>query len=129
MNCFCSQDSTYIENLILDGYDDITRGLVNYAIYDDSCANVLDYVVKINLDGGAGLTNLQPNSWRLKGQDANSLYIESTQATRLDLMNAIGQVQKVITLQKGENQIFTNAFPSGIYFLKNEFGRTQKVLL
>lgn len=128
-NCFCSQDSTYIENLILDGYDDITRGLVNYAIYDDSCANVLDYVVKINLDGGAGLTNLQPNSWRLKGQDANSLYIESTQATRLDLMNAIGQVQKVITLQKGENQIFTNAFPSGIYFLKNEFGRTQKVLL
>ncbi|MFN4880397.1 MAG: hypothetical protein ACK5H3_10170 [Flavobacteriia bacterium] len=128
-NCFCSQDSTYIENLILDGYDDITRGLVNYAIYDDSCANVLDYVVKINLDGGAGLTNLQLNSWRLKGQDANSLYIESTQATRLDLMNAIGQVQKVITLQKGENQIFTNAFPSGIYFLKNEFGRTQKVLL
>ena len=128
-NCFCSQDSTYIENLILDGYDDITRGLVNYAIYDDSCANVLDYVVKINLDGGAGLTNLQLNSWRLKGQDANSLYIESTQATRLELINAIGQVQKVITLQKGENQIFTNAFPSGIYFLKNEFGRTQKVLL
>lgn len=128
-NCFCSQDSTYIENLILDGYDDITRGLVNYAIYDDSCANVLDYVVKINLDGGAGLTNLQLNSWRLKGQDANSLYIESTQATLLELMNAIGQVQKVITLQKGENQILTNAFPSGIYFLKNEFGRTQKVLL
>ena len=57
-NCFCSQDSTYIENLILDGYDDITRGLVNYAIYDDSCANVLDYIVKINLDGGAGLETL-----------------------------------------------------------------------
>jgi len=128
-NCFCSQDSTYIENLILDGYDDITRGLVNYAIYDDSCANVLDYVVKINLDGGAGLTNLQLNSWRLKGQDAISLYIESSQATRLELINIIGQVQKVITLQKGENQILTNAFPSGIYFLKNEFGRTQKVLL
>ena len=128
-NCFCSQDSAYIENLILDGYDDITRGLVNYAIYDDSCANVLDYVVKINLDGGAGLTNLQLNSWRLKGQDANSLYIESSQATRLELINIIGQVQKVITLQKGENQILTNAFPSGIYFLKNEFGRTQKVLL
>jgi hypothetical protein len=65
-NCFCSQDSTYIENLILDGYDDITRGLVNYAIYDDSCANVLDYVVKINLDGGVGLTTFQPNVWRAK---------------------------------------------------------------
>jgi hypothetical protein len=34
-NCFCSSDSTTIENGIYDGYDDITRGLVNYAIYDD----------------------------------------------------------------------------------------------
>lgn len=128
-NCFCSQDSTYIENLILDGYDDITRGLVNYAIYDDSCANVLDYVVKINLDGGAGLTTLQPNSWRLKGQDANTIYIESAQVFQLELMNSIGQVQKEIMLQKGENKISTNHFPSGLYFLKNEFGSTQKVLL
>ena len=128
-NCFCSQDSTYIENLILDGYDDITKGLVNYAIYDDSCANVLDYVVKINLDGGAGLATLQPNSWRLKGQDANTLYIESAQVFQLELMNSIGQVQKEIMLQKGENKISTNHFPSGLYFLKNEFGSTQKVLL
>ncbi len=128
-NCFCSQDSTYIENLILDGYDDITKGLVNYAIYDDSCANVLDYVVKINLDGGAGLATLQPNSWRLKCQDANTLYIESAQVFQLELINSIGQVQKEIMLQKGENKISTNHFPSGLYFLKNEFGSTQKVLL
>jgi hypothetical protein len=128
-NCFCSQDSTYIENLILDGYDDITRGLVNYAIYDDSCANVLDYVVKINLDGGVGITTLQPNSWRLKGQDASTLYLESDQMLRIELLNALGQVQKEMTLQKGENKISTNNFPSGLYFLKNEFGRTQKVLL
>ncbi|MEY4804295.1 MAG: hypothetical protein RL331_814 [Bacteroidota bacterium] len=128
-NCFCSQDSTYIENLILDGYDDITRGLVNYAIYDDSCANVLDYVVKINLDGGAGIATLQPNAWRLKGQDASTLYIESSQVLRIELLNSIGQVQKEITLQKGDNKISTNNFPSGLYFLKNEFGSTQKVIL
>jgi hypothetical protein len=128
-NCFCSQDSTYIENLILDGYDDITRGLVNYAIYDDSCANVLDYVVKINLDGGVGIATLQPNAWRLKGQDANTLYIESSQVLRIEFLNSIGQVQKEMMLQKGENKISTNNLPSGLYFLKNEFGRTQKVLL
>ena len=128
-NCFCSQDSTYIENLILDGYDDITRGLVNYAIYDDSCANVLDYVVKINLDGGAGMATLQPNAWRLKGQDASTLYIESSQVLRIELLNSIGQVQKEMTLQKGENKISTNNLPSGLYFLKNEFGSTQKVIL
>ena len=128
-NCFCSQDSSYIENLILDGYDDITRGLVNYAIYDDSCANVLDYVVKINLDGGAGMATLQPNAWRLKGQDANTIYIESSQVLRIELLNSIGQVQKEMTLQKGENKISTNNLPSGLYFLKNEFGSTQKVIL
>jgi hypothetical protein len=128
-NCFCSQDSTYIENLILDGYDDITRGLVNYAIYDDSCANVLDYVVKINLDGGVGLTTFQPNVWRLKGQDANTIYIESSQELQLELLNSVGQVQRVMTLQKGENKISTNDFPSGLYFLKNEFGSTQKVII
>jgi hypothetical protein len=44
-------------------------------------------------------------------------------------LNALGQVQKEMTLQKGENKISTNNFPSGLYFLKNEFGRTQKVLL
>ena len=128
-NCFCSQDSSYIENLILDGYDDITRGLVNYAIYDDSCANVLDYIVKINLDGGVGMETLQPNAWRLKGQDASTLYIESSQVLRIEFLNSIGQVQKEITLQKGENKISTNHLPSGLYFLKNEFGRTQKVML
>lgn len=128
-NCFCSQDSTYIENLILDGYDDITRGLVNYAIYDDSCANVLDYVVKINLDGGAGLSDHQQNPWRLKGRDAQTLYIESSQVLRIELLNAIGQVQKEITLQKGINNISIDHLPSGLYFLKNEYGSTQKVLL
>ncbi len=128
-NCFCSQDSTYIENLILDGYDDITRGLVNYAIYDDSCANVLDYIVKINLDGNAGLNILEASNWKLKGQDANALYIETSQALQLELLNSLGQVQKAVALQKGENQIATAGLSSGIYFLKNTFGKTQKIIL
>jgi hypothetical protein len=89
----------------------------------------LDYVVKINLDGGVGLTTLQLNTWRLKGQDANTLYIESAQVLQLELLNSLGQVQKEITLQKGENKISTNHLPSGLYFLKNELGLTQKVLL
>ena len=128
-NCFCSQDSTYIENLILDGYDDITRGLVNYAIYDDSCANVLDYIVKIDLDGNAGINILEAANWKLKGQDANALYIETTQALQLELLNSLGQVQKVVALQKGDNQMATAGLSSGIYFLKNAFGKTQKIIL
>lgn len=128
-NCFCSQDSTYIENLILDGYDDITRGLVNYAIYDDSCTNVLDYIVKINLDGNAGIQEIKNGTWKLKGQDPAQLYLEAFKATTLTLINSMGQIQKQIVLQKGLNQISTTQFASGVYFLTNDRGLTQKVLL
>lgn len=128
-NCFCSQDSTYIENLILDGYDDITRGLVNYAIYDDSCTNVLDYIVKINLDGNAGIQEIKNGTWKLKGQDPAQLYLEAFEATTLTLINSMGQIQKQIVLQKGLNQISTTQFASGVYFLTNDRGLTQKVLL
>jgi hypothetical protein len=128
-NCFCSQDSTYIENLILDGYDDITRGLVNYAIYDDSCANVLDYIVKINLDGGAGLENLNLDNWKLKGQDAEFIYIACENALQLDLLNTMGQLEASFTLDEGNQRIPIKNLSKGIYFLKNQGGKTQKVIL
>jgi hypothetical protein len=128
-NCFCSQDSTYIENLILDGYDDITRGLVNYAIYDDSCANVLDYIVKINLDGGAGLENLNLANWKLKGQDAEFIYIACENALQLDLLNTMGQLEASFSLDEGNQRIPTKNLSKGIYFLRNQTGKSQKVIL
>ena len=128
-NCFCSQDSTYIENLILDGYDDITRGLVNYAIYDDSCANVLDYIVKINLDGGAGLENLQLANWKLKGQDAEFIYITCENALQLDLLNTMGQLEASFKLDEGNQRIPIKNLSKGIYFLRNQTGKSQKVIL
>ena len=128
-NCFCSQDSTYIENLILDGYDDITRGLVNYAIYDDSCANVLDYIVKINLDGGAGLENLNLANWKLKGQDAEFIYIACENALQLDLLNTMGHLEASFTLDEGNQRIPIKNLSKGIYFLRNQTGKSQKVIL
>lgn len=128
-NCFCSQDSAYIENLILDGYDDITRGLVNYAIYDDSCATVLDYIVKINLDGGAGLEELNAANWKLKGQDAEYIYLSCDNAIQLDLVNSMGQLQASFSLDKGNQRIQIKNLAKGIYFLKNQAGKSQKVIL
>lgn len=128
-NCFCSQDSTYIENLILDGYDDITRGLVNYAIYDDSCANVLDYIVKINLDGGAGLETLNLTNWKLKGQDAEFIYITCENALQLDLLNTMGQLEASFILDEGNQRIPIKNLSKGIYFLRNQTGKSQKVIL
>ena len=36
-NCFCTTDPAIREEKILDGYDDITKGLISYAIFDTTC--------------------------------------------------------------------------------------------
>jgi hypothetical protein len=48
-NCFCETDSALIESKIFDGYDDFTKGLFNYTIYDLNCQDVLRQVVKVVL--------------------------------------------------------------------------------
>lgn len=53
-NCFCEIDSAQIEALLIDGYDDITKGLINYQIYDSSCTVLLGTVLKY--DAPANLT-------------------------------------------------------------------------
>jgi hypothetical protein len=45
-NCFCGLDSAGIEQMIIDGYDDIIKGLINYQIYDTTCNDLLGTVIK-----------------------------------------------------------------------------------
>jgi hypothetical protein len=47
-NCFCGLDSTEIELSIIDGYDDITKGLINYDVYDSTCTTVTSSVIKFS---------------------------------------------------------------------------------
>ncbi|MFM7596078.1 MAG: hypothetical protein ACKO4Y_07865 [Flavobacteriales bacterium] len=51
-NCFCGLDSSGIEQYLIDGYDDITKGLINYQVYDTTCTTILTTVLKFN--GTAG---------------------------------------------------------------------------
>jgi hypothetical protein len=55
-NCFCDLDSAGIESVIIDGYDDIIKGLINYQIYDSSCTVLLGTILKYG--PGAGLEEL-----------------------------------------------------------------------
>lgn len=48
-NCFCESDSTVIEQLLFDGYDDISKGLFNYSIYDSTCTNIIQSVSKVTI--------------------------------------------------------------------------------
>jgi hypothetical protein len=126
LNCFCSQDSTIIENGILDGYDDITRGLVNYAIYDDSCQTVVSYVTKIDLGGPAGVTALdeQWNTW----YDGESLVINNNIPGIFTIYDIQGTRLKNATATVGLNKI-SLTLPQGLYLVGREGGQTQKVFI
>lgn len=126
LNCFCSQDSTVIENGIFDGYDDITRGLVNYAIYDDSCENVVSYVTKVNLGNPAGIPELNGSfhPW----YNGQSLVIENAGSGIFTIYSAQGtQLMKSIAMH-GENKIDVN-LPNGLYLVHREGGSTKKVFI
>lgn len=122
LNCFCSQDSTVIENGIYDGYDDITRGLVNYAIYDDSCQTILNYVSKVNL-GSAQLDELD-NDWTT-WFDGSAIHVNLKQASDLKIYSANGMVLWTGTISEGKHLVQTSLSP-GIYWLTNGLS-TQKI--
>jgi hypothetical protein len=51
-NCFCLTDSVAIDAKIYDGYDDFTRGLINFAAYDSTCTTITQKFIKIKLNTG-----------------------------------------------------------------------------
>ncbi|MCF8220122.1 MAG: hypothetical protein K9I97_01440 [Cryomorphaceae bacterium] len=56
-NCFCGLDSSSIEQYLLDGYDDITKGLINYQVFDTTCTTILTTVLKFNETSGIESTS------------------------------------------------------------------------
>jgi hypothetical protein len=126
LNCFCSSDSTTVENLIYDGYDDITRGLVNYALYNDSCETILSYVTKIDL-GPLGISEVDEKEWKVWTGE-NMLFIVIGIETDIDLLGLSGEVLQTMHLEPGENtvQIHVN---TGIYFLRDQNGSTKRLFL
>ena len=126
-NCFCSSDSTYIEGLIYDGYDDITRGLVNYAIYDDSCQNVLEYVVKVDLGGSANIEATSTSEFQAYFMSTNELkFISETNQVVL-LYDGMGRKISTFSLTEGEN-IFKTVTSPGILLLVGENGTKMRLI-
>ena len=123
-NCFCETDSTTIEGLIFDGYDDITRGLFNYAIYDSTCQTILQYVSKVNLP-----TAIDPEfqgSFKLYPVPAGDqvfLALPSDLGNRnllAGLYDAqgrqLGEARRIAA--SGEPSWDLSALPSGLYFVR-----------
>ncbi len=127
-NCFCSQDSTYIETFILDGYDDITRGLVNYAIYDDSCESILNYIVKVQLGELSISDFVYQNSVHLISQIGQFVVINSDLDQSISLFNLSGELISTMQFKRGYNQL-SPTYLSGIYFLISNSGNGRLKLV
>lgn len=126
-NCFCSSDSSYIEGLIYDGYDDITRGLVNYAIYDDSCQNVLEYVVKVNLGGSANIETVSISDFHAYFVSLNELMIISEKDQIIQIYDGLGRKINQYSVVSGKNNI-KSPVSSGLLFLEGEYGTKLRLI-
>lgn len=127
-NCFCSQDSSYIESFILDGYDDITKGLVNYAIYDDSCEAVIDYIVKVQLGELATNELNNEHSIELLSQNGQLIEINSTLEQNLYLFSLSGSLLSTFELNSGVNKLNLPS-SNGLYLLKTETSKPIRIVI
>ena len=112
-NCFCDLDSAGIEAMIIDGYDDIIKGLINYQIYDSSCTVLLGTVLKYG--PGAGINEL-----------AFEVSFENPVITELSLLSEMEftsiQVtdlsgKSIIFKSSGANNFDVSTLPAGFYVL------------
>lgn len=126
-NCFCSQDSSVIESFIFDGYDDITRGLVNYAIYDDSCNTILSYIVKVQLGNSSVIENDFTNTFKILSQNETSITLDSNKEMLIYLLNSSGQILNQFEIAEGTQEVNFSC-SNGVYLLTDFQGTSIRIL-
>jgi hypothetical protein len=131
-NCFCSPDSAFIESTIYDGYDNFTRGLINFATYDTSCAILLTTIKKVNITSyvkeikGSKSIQIYPNP-------ANDFMQLSTSDDTLfdgtfQVYNGLGTIQLELKATKQKQlEVDISNLPTGIYWISN--GNVSKSFL
>jgi hypothetical protein len=120
-NCFCESDSALIEAKIYDGYDDITRGLISYAIFDTSCSTVLRLINKF-----PGTTNISTPSRKdhafYPNPVSDQLTIENTgDVTLLNVLDALGNNILEFIPASEKTSLSLNSLPSGVYFVRIQY--------
>lgn len=122
-NCFCNQDSAVVEAGIYDGYDDITRGLVNYAVYDQSCKTISYFVAKVPLENNTSVTSFRT--------DFNCYYAAGILTTKLrkpetiHILDFSGRCVRSVQAKAGitETPLSLNA---GVFLLQRASGQTVR---
>jgi hypothetical protein len=126
-NCFCLSDSAAIEAKIYDGYDDITRGLLNFAVYDSTCTTQVYRVMKVNIlsegESTAPAITAYPNPV------ADLLVLEGLEPGILvHVMNALGQSVAEFRAVNPTETLRVAEWPRGIYFVLTESGEPLRIV-
>ncbi len=112
-NCFCGLDSAQIEAYLIDGYDDISKGLISYQVYDSSCSTILSTVSKFG--SIANLESLSLDfSFTNPAQSEIQFYYPET-IEQIELYDLIGH--QYILKPNGQNRFDVTDLPAGIFFL------------
>jgi hypothetical protein len=118
-NCFCLNDSVAIDAKIYDGYDDFTRGLINFASYDSTCTTIKQKFIKIKLNTGITSTKKELAVFPNPLQD--KLYINglSENQNTWSVYDMLGK--KVLELNTDENNVVLDLsdLTNGVYFLRS----------
>lgn len=124
LNCFCTTDSTTIENKLFDGYDDISIGLFNYDIYDLNCQTVTRSIFKVGPSSSVNTVftdnpniSISPNPFN----DVITIQMDNrkNKIYSLRIYNIMGQkVQQVESIIAEQKIIDSRSLGSGIYLLQ-----------
>lgn len=112
-NCFCDLDSAGIEAMIIDGYDDIIKGLINYQIYDSSCTVLLGTVLKYG--PGAGINELTFDVQFENPVNTELSLLGDMEFTSIQVTDLSGK--SIIYKSTGANRFDVSTLPAGFYVL------------
>jgi hypothetical protein len=115
-NCFCGLDSAAIEEYLFDGYDDITKGLINYSLYDTTCTSVLGTVRKFQDQTSDLAENLAEN---LSFNNPVAEYLVVKNNVEIPVIYLESLLGNDFTIYASAINTFDlNNLPSGIYFVR-----------
>ncbi len=113
-NCWCSSDSTIIEDKLYDGYENIYIGLLNYDIFEENCLTVIHRVIKVNL------------GTEISGINTDKIIIYPNPADEMIAFSGISEFKKVeiydisgkLLMSETETPICVSTLQKGIYIVK-----------
>lgn len=128
--CFCESDSAVIAASVVDGYDDVSKGLISFSPYIMCDESLFDTLTVASCDGApTGLfavpgsavntLNLYPNPF----ENTVNMALPDGDNWTITVRNALGQIEILKEIMNNENAyIDASGLPAGAYIISASDG-------